>query len=575
MLKVEHESQIVAHKFLDLVMMKDHAKVRAWLKNVEQFKTNGEVILAELKCFDGTPLIAEVMATPITIRGEKSTQLFVRDVTQRILTEKELNKERELNENLIKSIPDYIYFKDCSGKFIKINKSFSRALGLSSPDQAVGKTDKHYFGIKHFQHTQREEKQIIQNKRPLIGAIRKESWPVNNGQWVSVTKMPLYGPDREVIGTFGVSRDITKQRQSEEELRRREERFRHFFGQVQVGVAIVNSSFEVLEVNNAFCSISNYSKKELIDTQFLRFFTAEQGTEIKKQLGRIKANQAEHYQTECKLFLKNGNAIYVIFQLLRLDASNERKDQFLCQVVDINDRMVAEEQLLIRNNELNNFVYKVSHDLRAPLLSVKGLINLMRIEKDPALYESYVGMIEERVEKLDGFIRDILSHSKNLNTEVSTEEIDLKEVIENCFAQMQFYTKSIDIEKKVAVNGASFFSDAQRIQEILRNLISNAVIYSSKERKQSFVHVNVRSDLKKCTILVEDNGIGIKKVYLDKIFQMFYRANDKVEGSGIGLYIVQQSVLKLGGQVHVESKLNSGTRFTLTIPNNLPKKKLN
>ena len=145
MLKVEREKQIVERSFLDIVKLKDHSNVRKWLKRVEQFKADNEVILAELERFDGSSLFAEVMATPVTIRGEKSAQLFVRDVTQRILTGKELNKERELNENLIKSIPDFIYFKDTSGKFIKINRAFSKALGLKSPEEAVGKSDKHFF----------------------------------------------------------------------------------------------------------------------------------------------------------------------------------------------------------------------------------------------------------------------------------------------------------------------------------------------------------------------------------------------------------------------------------------------
>ena len=570
MLKVEREKQIVERNFLDLVMLKDHEIIRKWLKRVEQFKADDEVIIAELKRFDGTPLYAEVMATPVTIRGENSAQLFVRDVTQRILTGNELNKERELNENLIKSIPDYIYFKDKEGKFIKINRAFSKALSLSKPADAIGKSDIDFFGIKHFQKTQKEEKQIIKTKKPLIGAIREEPWENNEIQWVSVTKMPLFGPDREVVGTFGVSRDITKQKKSEEEIRRREERFRQLFGQIQVGMAIINTKFEILEVNTALCDISKYHRKELVNGSFLTLFGKTTGEEFKSHIKNNSNNQATNYHLECKLKLKTGKSAYVILKIIKLDSSEELKGQLLCQVIDINDRKVAEDQLNVRNSELNNFVYKVSHDLRAPLLSVKGLINLLRIEDSPEIQAGYIGMIEDRVEKLDGFIRDILSHSKNLNTEVSISEIDLKEIIEACFAQMQYHANAHRIEKKVVVKGTKFYSDNQRLQEILRNLISNAVIYCAMNRVQSFVNVTVQCKLNTCTIIVEDNGLGIKKAYLDKIFQMFYRANDLVDGTGIGLYIVQQSIHKLGGEVNVESKLNSGTKFTLTIPNNTP-----
>ena len=574
MLKVEREKQIVERNFLDLVKLKDHANVRKWLKRVEQFKSDNEVILAELDRFDGEPLFAEVMATPITIRGEKSAQLFVRDVTQRILTSKELSKERELNENLIKSIPDFIYFKDTAGKFIKINRAFSKALGLEKPEDAVGKSDIDFFGIKHFRRTQKEEKEIIHTKKPLIGAIREEPWSNESIRWVSVTKMPLYGPDREVVGTYGVSRNITKQKQAEEELRRREERFRHLFGQVQVGMALINPNFEILDVNNALCSILKYRRKEILSENILNLLDKSEVNKLKEHIQEISVDKTDHYHSECKLFTNGGEEVHVILKIIKLGSEGDLKDQLLCQVVDINDRKVAEEQLLIRNNELNNFVYKVSHDLRAPLLSVKGLINLLRLEGNQETQAKYVGMIEERVEKLDGFIRDILSHSKNLNTNIEIGEVNLKEIAENCFSQMHYHQNAKKVSKSVVVKGVKLYSDQQRLKEVLRNLISNAIIYTSTERINSFVRVNVKCGLNLCTIIVEDNGIGIKKAYLDKIFRMFYRANDRVEGSGIGLYIVQQSVNKLGGEVHVESKLNSGTKFTLTIPNNSPQEYL-
>lgn len=571
MLKAEREKQIIEQNFLDLVLPGDHSKMRNWFKRVEQYKAKDEMILVELERFDGTQLIAEVMATPITIRGNKSAQLFVRDVTQRILTEKELNRERELNESLIKYIPDFIFFKDTSGKFLKINRSLAKTYGLKNPEEIIGMSDIDFFGIEHFRQTLKEEQQIIKTKKPLIGAIRKETFVNKKFQWASVTKMPLYDTDRNVIGIYGVVRDITKQKQSEEELRKREERFRHLFEQVQVGMAIINSKFEIQEVNNALCDILHYKRKELINSTLYAYCEKLERAVLKEQIIKISFEEASHSRSECKLFMKNGDSVHVIIQLIKLDNTEEVKDQFLCQVVDINDRKIAEEQLLVRNNELNNFVYKVSHDLRAPLLSVKGLINLMGMEKTHDMQDKYIGMIEKRVERLDEFIRDILSHSRNLNTEISIGEVDMEEILENCFAQMQYHTNAKRIEKKIVVKGAKLFSDSKRLQEVLRNLISNAVIYSSKERENSFIHVNVRCGTKTCKIIVEDNGLGIKKAYLDKIFGMFYRANDKVEGSGIGLYIVEQSVQKLGGKVKVESKLNKGATFTITLPNNTPK----
>ena len=136
---------------------------------------------------------------------------------------------------------------------------------------------------------------------------------------------------------------------------------------------------------------------------------------------------------------------------------------------------------------------------------------------------------------------------------------------------MQYHENAKRIEPKVEIKGAAqLYTDKQRLSEIMRNLISNAIIYTSKKRRNPYVHIKVKITQKKCSISVEDNGVGIKKSFQKDIFKMFFRANDKVSGSGIGLYIVEQSVNKLGGSIEVESKLHVGTKFQIVLPNNNP-----
>ena len=358
------------------------------------------------------------------VRGAKSTQLFVRDVTKRVEAEMELNTARELNESLTKSLPDYIYFKDINGRFLKVNNAAARAFGEKKPEDVVGKSDSYYFGKEHFEKSIKEEQEIMESKKSIIGEMRREYWPNKSVQWVSFTKMPLFGPGKEVIGTFGVSRDMTMQKQAETELLIREQRFRHFFQKVNVGLAIVNKKYRIREVNDALSSILLCRPEDLVGKKIVSFIDRRVRDDIKQYLLKsIEQGLQDDSYVECKMKKQNGQFVHVFFQLVMLEEIGNMKDHYMCQVIDMNDRKIAEKQLLIRNEELNNFVYKVSHDLRAPLLSVKGLINLMKIEENPDHFSEYISMIDERVNNLDDFIRDILSHSKNLNTQVRVEEI--------------------------------------------------------------------------------------------------------------------------------------------------------
>jgi len=260
----------------------------------------------------------------------------------------------------------------------------------------------------------------------------------------------------------------------------------------------------------------------------------------------------------------------VIVQGVNLKDSGAYYGDYLIHLIDIHKRKLAEDLLLVRNTELNNFVYKVSHDLRAPLTSIKGLINLINLEKDPAVFDQYIQMISGRVDRLDNFIRDVLSHSKNLNLDIKIEKVDLKEIIDDCLNRVSFHSSS-KINAGVNIKGRELYSDYQRVHEILRNLISNAYQYSKKNRKNAFVKIETKTTQKYSRIVVEDNGIGIKKKFQPRIFDMFYRANEKVEGSGLGLYIVKLSVENLNGEIRFRSQINKGTRFEIILPNHYPK----
>lgn len=227
---------------------------------------------------------------------------------------------------------------------------------------------------------------------------------------------------------------------------------------------------------------------------------------------------------------------------------------------------VSNQQLRKANTELDNFVYSVSHDLRAPIASVLGLINLAEKEKKIDMMKKYIELIGKSARQQDAFIKDILDISRNARLEVAHDKIAFEELITETFDQFRYY----NIEKKLIKNISidqdfEFHSDKKRLKVILNNLISNSIRYSNGHDPVIDIDIKVNEAL--AQISVKDNGVGIEKEHLDKIFQMFYRATDDNAGSGLGLYIVKETVDRLRGHVTLNSEKDNGTTVRLELPN--------
>jgi signal transduction histidine kinase len=226
------------------------------------------------------------------------------------------------------------------------------------------------------------------------------------------------------------------------------------------------------------------------------------------------------------------------------------------------------EELKKRNYELDNYVYKVSHDLRSPLCSILGLTNLVRYEGDVDIIKDYVGKIEGRIHKLDRFIQSILDHSRMLNTEITVRPVNLVSLITDCLEELKYLPEKQQIDVDIHAQGdAVVHNDAFRLSIVLSNLISNAIKYRNPESVNNSLKFNVVMDEKGAHITVEDNGIGIEQMHLPHIFDMFFRATNRSDGSGLGLYIVKQTMQQIGGSISAESALGEWTRFRLYIPN--------
>lgn len=228
---------------------------------------------------------------------------------------------------------------------------------------------------------------------------------------------------------------------------------------------------------------------------------------------------------------------------------------------------IQNEELRKVNHELDRFVYSVSHDLRAPIASTLGLIDISRKEKDEEQRGYYLELMHKSLFKLDGFIQDIINLSRNARLEVQKDEICFKRVIESVLQEHSFLENADKIEKIIQIHQEKpFYSDEKRLTVVLNNIVANSIRYSLPYNRTPHIEIKVNLLDTGAAIEIHDNGQGIAEEHLPNVFNMFYRANSNKTGSGLGLYIVKETVQKLNGSVRLTSRLGEGTSFFLTIP---------
>ncbi len=222
------------------------------------------------------------------------------------------------------------------------------------------------------------------------------------------------------------------------------------------------------------------------------------------------------------------------------------------------------------HEELDRFVYSASHDLSAPLKSILGLVNVSRLEINPAKYYEYIDKIEISAKKLDTYIKEILDYSHNSRLEKTFELINLRELTKEVLDHLPQVQQQKEINIKIIDHDVpQIISDRMRLKMILNNLVSNAIKYQN-HNDTHMPTVAIQSELSGDNILihVKDNGQGIRDEYKGKIFKMFFRGSVESNGSGLGLYIAKGAAEKLNGKITVESVFGKGSTFTLTLPKN-------
>ncbi|MTI40705.1 PAS domain-containing sensor histidine kinase [Fulvivirga lutimaris] len=512
-----------------------------------------------------------------------------RDITDQKYAEDKLLESKTLLESINQNIKEAIYRSIPDQSFEYVNQAFLDIFGFESKEELNAVPLSSLYIDPVIRNHIRDELHSKGSITNMEVEFRKKD---NSTFWGLITSTKLETPDGHTYFD-GAIRDITQQKIAEEKLRHSEEFLSSINRNIKEGLYRSSIDTGMIYVNSAFAEMFGYSSpKEVLETDIKELYRhLNTRRNIIKELTEKKSIRNK----EVEFKRKNGETFWGLMSSY-LIVDSQGNEYFDGAVRNINELKIAEQKLVElnetltqqnkalaereeelnkamkelsdRNFELDQLVYKTSHDLRSPLSSILGLVNVAKMDTETTDKSEYIEQIGFSIHRLDDFVRSMLNYAKASRVDVTLEEIDIKEIIDSCLKDLAFLETYNKVKTNISIKGnSSIKTDKLKLKIILSNIISNAFKYMDDSKPEPYLNIDIITSTKELKITISDNGIGIEEEHLPKIFDMFYRATELSQGSGLGMYIVKQSVDKLEGTVTISSKFKEGTTFNISLPN--------
>lgn len=470
--------------------------------------------------------------------------------------------------NMIENSADMISLMNAENKFVYVSSTAVKKFGFTLEDYGT-MTSNDVFHPEDVEIAAEVMQRVKNSPGISIEAppVRKKC---SDGSylWIegTLTNMLEVEGVNAIVANF---RDITSRRQAEEKIRKSEEQYRTTLNNLMEGAHIIGHDWKYIYVNDVFAKHAKYKKEDLVGFTIHEKFPGIEHTLVYSKFKECFAERKPlHFEDEITFSDRTTAWFDISLQPV--------PEGIFVLSVDITERKKAElqmnaqnEELRKANSELDKFVYSVSHDLRAPLLSMQGIIEITESETEEEITSEHMKMLKQSIFKLDGFIGEILEYSRNSRGEIKPVKIDFNNLLNEVTSNLKFMNGA-NHQVQIIMNikqENDFYTDRGRLNIILNNLISNSIRYCNPKSENSWVDIEIRSDSDYAQITVKDNGIGISKDHFPKIYDMFYRVSESSVGSGLGLYIAKEAVTRLSGEITLESEPGKGTSFFIKIPN--------
>ncbi len=569
----------VRNEELDIQRMGKYVK-EIGAEKEDFMKALDEVPVMSKEKFEKVAQMLFAFATEISSKAYQNSQLL-QSIQERNKVEEKLTQERYLINALLKNIPDHIYFKDRDSRFLRVNSAQVKMFGLTDPDQIIGKTDFDFFSEEHARQAFEDEQTIILTGQPVIKE-EKETWTDRQDSWVYTTKVPLYDNDGKIVGTFGISRDITRRKKAEEELAAERNLLRNLIDNMPDRIYAKDLNSRFIVCNDAL--VKRMGKTNLEDIIG------------KTDFDLVPNDLASQYYLNEQEIIKSGKPLInheesmgSVSGIIRWNLSTKVPFRDTSGKIigivgmgrDITDRKLAEEEIKLKNEllqtinaEKDKFFSILAHDLKGPLSAFLSATQILTEDIQEMTLEEIKEIsvsMKTSASNIYTLLENLLEWSRLRRgvLDFVPEKFDIKKKVEECVDVLSESARKKRIEITISIpDGLEVFADNHMFDSVIRNLVSNAIKFTPVGG-----HVSVTIDYSNdhsIIVNIIDSGIGMPPDLKRKLFLLNEKTNrngtEGEQSTGLGLLLCKEFIEKNGGKIWVESEVGKGSVFSFTVP---------
>lgn len=521
----------------------------------------------------------EVRISPLQDRRDRlvGRVIIVRNITERKQTADRLQQERNLLRTVIDNVPDPIFVRDLTGRYLLCNVSDARVLGVDHPEEVLGKTDFDFYPHALAVQFQLDNQAVLESGQPIINREERARDQDGEARWVLTTKVPLRDPQGQISGLVSIARDVTERKRAEEQIRQ----LSRAVEASPASIVITDTRGSIQYVNPKFTEVTGYTAQESLGQNPKILKTDFTPREVHQQLWETIQAGREWHGEFCNR-KKNGELYWEWASISPIVDASGHTTHYVAVKEDITERKHAQEELATARDQAlaasrykSELLAKVSHELRTPLGAILGYAEFLHHEMFAPLttqQKHFTSEILDSVDYLTSLVNDLLDQAQIERGQITIQPapfnprqmVDQLNTALKPAAEAKGLALTFDVSTAIPVY---LTGDQKRIRQILINLINNAIKFTTAG---SVVVQLDRPTAHQWQMRVADTGPGISAEAQAKVFETFWQADGSAtrqhRGYGLGLSIVKQLTELMGGEIALESEAGRGSTFIITLP---------
>lgn len=489
---------------------------------------------------------------------------------------------------ILTNIPQCIYFKDPDGKYTGSSNSTFKKFGLSDEKDIIGQSDEAFYTEYHHKVIKEKENRVLDSGKPIIDEEVEESWSDGTKTYSINSILPLKDKSGENLGIFGISTDITKQKEADFALQNNLNFLEVLINTLPTPIFYKDNSGKFQGCNDAFTSFIGKSRNDLIGKTVFDIFPGNAASSLhQKDRQLLKTKGVQNFEVHFES--ADGPALNVMIHQASFINYDDQIIGLVGGIINITDQKVNEkklteytEELRTTNSNKDRFFSIIAHDLKNPFITLLGYTEALiedYYSMKPEEHLDYLSQIQATSKTSYQLLENLLQWSRSQSGKLKIERLNFNifEVIEEVTSlkNSQFKSKSLTCINNVDKD-LNIYADKDMIKTVLRNLITNAIKFT---HDGGSVTLSSKVENDSAIVTVKDTGIGISENEIKHIFDI-----DKFQstagtrnetGTGLGLVLCQEFITKNSGKIWVESEVDKGSSFSFELPLGAKKQTIN